>query len=395
MKSVIVFIVTLSIVLIFGCVSTGNQNVSAGRSDPGTRDEKKGIEIETGSTVTRMQEYLANGKDKIEYGSVSEGIKQLVSVLAEQAALASASDEAVRIAKEAEAELTKIKATLSMEVEPTLWMDKSMNQRAGTTIDLTPQPSIILTINTGLGRSLIANAPIFFKFIKGNGILSGIVNTNDYGQANCKIVRFDNPKEENIIRASLMYKEKGFSYEFEGLLRDFIYAPPTRNATILVLERSEIGFAQDPRLSDVVFNSVKDIDFEFTMYNGNLASNNFMKVFSGDKSAIAKLGLEEGVSYLIVVFADCYQVSQMEFEGKKYNMYLSEGNTTARVIRTVDGKVMYDKKIVRDHAHSKNGQGASKEKAIKNVMDLAADEMADLLKKDKSEIDRALTGKEN
>jgi hypothetical protein len=386
MNRLVVILVISSVFLIFGCVSTGTQTTSDKQTNTGTQD--------SAGIIARMKDYLASGKEKIEYGSVSEGIKQLVSVLAEKASLASPGETVNSLAKEAEVELTKIKASLSMEVEPTLWVDKSMNQLSGHTIDLTPQPSIILTIDTGLGRSLVANAPILFKFIKGNGILSGIVNTNDYGQANCKIVRFDNPKEESIIRAGLIYKEKGFSYEFEGLLRDFVYLPPTRKATIFVLEKSDTGLASDPRLSDVVFNGVKDIDFEFTMYNGNLAGENFMKIFSGDKSAIGKLGLEEGVSYLFVVFADCNRVSQQEFEGKKLKLYMSEGNATARVIRAADGKVMYDKKIAFDHAHSTHGQGGSAETAIRNFMDLAAAGMAELLKKDKADIDNALTGKE-
>jgi hypothetical protein len=363
-----------------GCVTT--------EVDKNTTTSQK----ETDSVVTRMRQYLANGKEKIDYGSISEGIKQLVSVLAEKDSLKQPSDEALDLAREAETELTKLKAALTIESEPSAWMDKSLNQKSGSTLDMSPQPSVLLTIDTGLGRSIVSNVPVLFRFTKGSGVLSGIVNTNDYGQADCKIVRFDNPRQENIIRASIVFKEKSLYYEFEGLAREFVYVPPTRTATIVVLEKSQLGLSSDPVITDAVFNSLKSVDFQFALYNGSFKGDEFEKVFGGDKDSIARMGLSEGVSYLVAVFSECYNVSQLELDGKKYNMYISEARATTRVIRVADGKVVYDAKIERDKAHSKHGQGSSVDKAIRNVLSLATEDMTAKLKADFAEIDKALTG---
>jgi hypothetical protein len=376
--------------LTYGCVSTA-----------GTGDSSGGAKAATGTSgsngndpiAEKMMQYLENGKAKIDYGSISEGIKQLVSVLAEKSKASSPNAEINEIAKEAEVQLTKLKAAISMEAEPSQWIDKSLNQVSGSTIDLSPQPSILLTIDTGIGRSIIANAPVAFRFTKGSGVCSGMVNTNDYGQADCKIVRFDNPKEENVIRASLVFKEQDFTYELEGLYRDFIYTPPARNATIMVLEKSELGASSDPGIADAVYNSLKGIDFQFAVYNGSFKPEEFEKVFGGDKLAISRLGLEEGVSYIIAVLSECYSVNQLELNGKKYQMFVSEARATTRVIRVADGKVLYDAKIERSKAQSKHGQGSSAEKAIRNVLSLSTEDMTSRLEKDYAQIDKALTGK--
>jgi hypothetical protein len=383
-----IFVTCLILAIMFsGCVTTNNSQGTG-------KDNQSATGKNADSVADKMKQYLENGKAKIDYGSISEGIKQLVSVLAEKSKITSPGDEINAIAKQAEIELTKLKAAISMEAEPSQWIDKTLNQISGSTIDVKPQPSILLTIDTGIGRSIVANAPIVFRFTKGSGVLSGIVNTNDYGQADCKIVRFDNAKEENIIRASIVFKEKDFIYELEGLTRDFVYMPPARNATILVLEKSELGASSDPGMADAVFNSLKAVDFQFSVFNGSFKEEQFGKVFGGDKDAISKLGLAEGVSYLVAVYSECYSVNQQVFNGKKYDMYISEARATTRVIRVADGKVLYDTKIVRDHAHSTHGQGNSKEKAILNVLNLTTDDMTAKIKEDFSEIDKALTGKD-
>jgi hypothetical protein len=383
MRPFVIFVCVAFALAISGCVSTGGKNQSS-----------TGTVKPDDTAAASMKKMLENGKEKIDYGSVSEGVKQLVSVLATKASLSSSNSEIDAVARDAEAELAKVKGALTLEAEPSQWIDKALNQKSGSTIDVKLQPSILLTMDTGIGRSIVANMPVAFKFTKGNGVISTFVNTNDYGQADCKIVRFNNPKEENIIRASLVVKEKDFTYEFEGVYRDFVYIPPTRNATILVLETSQVGTSNDPAIADAVFNSLKDLDFEFSVFNGSLKQQEFTKVFSGDKGAISKLGLKEGVSYLVAVYSECYNVSQLELNGKKYNMYVSEARATTRVIRAIDGKVLYDAKIERDKLHSKHGQGNTIEKAILNVLSLAKDEMAEKLKTDFAEINKAFTGKE-
>lgn len=339
----------------------------------------------------RMKEYLDNGLDKLDQGAISEGMAQLVAVLAEGV---SAKDPAAEeLKRRAETELAKIRAGLAMETG-TEWLDANKNQLTASSVNVggekTLNPSVILTLNYGgTGKALITGAPIQFEFVKGGGLLTAFVNTNDYGQANCNLARLDSPNSENIIRASLLYKVKGFTYAFEGVTKDFVFAPPARKATILVMERAGAKVAEDPVILDAVFNRLKGVTFDFSQYNGKLLGEQFLTVFGGDPQAIRKMGLEKEVSYLVMVLSDGYNVSQVELQGKKYNIWKSQTTATTRVIRVADGKIMYSGTV-----QAVAGQGGSVEKAVLDGFRSAAAAMADKIAQDLAEIERVLTGKE-
>jgi len=339
----------------------------------------------------RMKEYLDNGLDKLDQGAISEGIAQLVAVLAEGV---SAKDPAAEeLKRRAETELAKIRAGLAMETG-TEWQDANKNQLTASSVNVggekTLNPSVILTLNYGgTGKALITGAPIQFEFVKGGGLLTAFVNTNDYGQANCNLARLDSPNSENLIRASLLYKVKGFTYAFEGVTKDFVYAPPARKATILVMERAGAKVAEDPVILDAVFNRLKGVTFDFSQYNGKLLGEQFLTVFGGDPQAIRKMGLEKEVSYLVMVLNDGYNVSQVELQGKKYNIWKSQTTATTRVIRVADGKIMYSGTV-----QAVAGQGGSVEKAALDGFRSAAAAMADKIAQDLAEIERVLAGKE-
>jgi hypothetical protein len=340
----------------------------------GSGKEQAGTET-AGSIRDKMEEYLANGQEKIFQGSYSEGISQLVTVLAEKEKLSDPSDEVQVLALQAEKELTKLGAALALEAD-TMWLDKGMNQISASSVDITLQPTVILTITQPTGRSLVSNAPVEFQFIKGSGIISGQANTNSYGQATCNIVRFQNPAAENIIQASVVYKVKGYAYKFKGVERNFVYLPPAKKATVLVMEKSPQGMATDPFILDPVFQRLKEVSYDFSLFNGAMAQNDFTLVYEGNKAAIQKMGLNEGVSYLVVVLSDCSAVRQMELNGKKYNIYMADARATVRIIRTSDGKIMYQASVERAKAKNTHGQGGTETKAIQDVLRKIADDMA-------------------
>jgi len=339
----------------------------------------------------RMQQYLENGLDKLDQGAISEGIAQLVAVLGEGASAGDAATEELK--RRAETELAKIRAGLAMEAG-TEWLDANKNQLTASSLSLGGQnslnPSVILTLNYGgTGKALVSGAPIQFEFIRGGGVLTAFVNTNDYGQANCNLGSLDNPDSENVIRASLVYKTKGFAYAFEGVSREFVFAPPTRKATILVMERAGTKSAEDPVILDAVFNKLKEVSFDFSQYNGQLLGEEFLTVFGGDPQGIRRLGLEQEVSYLVMVLNDGYNISQVELAGKKYNIWKSQTTATTRVIRVADGKVLYSGTV-----QAVAGQGGSAEKAALDGLRNAASGMADKIAQDLAEIQRVLSGKE-
>jgi hypothetical protein len=341
--------------------------------------------------VHRMQQYLDNGLDKLDRGAISEGIAQLVAVLAEGAS--ATGPEAGALKQRAETELAKIRAGLALEAG-TEWLDDNKNQRTASSVsgggENSLNPSVILTLNYGgAGKALVTGAPIQFAFVQGGGVLAAIVNTNDYGQANCNLASLDSTDTESIIRASLVYRVKGFAFAFEGVSRDFVYAPPARRAAILVLERAGTSVVEDPVVLHAVYSKLKGVAFDFSFYNGKLLGEEFLAVFGGDPQAIKKLGLETEVSYLIMLLNDAYNVSQVELQGKKYNIWKSQASCSARVIRVADGKILYSGLV-----QAVAGQGGTAQKATLDGLRNAAAGMQDKVARDLSEIERALAGKE-
>jgi hypothetical protein len=343
---------------------------------------------ETATILERMDEYLENGLDKLDQGAFSEGIGQLVAVLAE-AQNAGKSAEVDALKQRAETELGKIRAALALEAG-TEWLDDNKNQISGSSIEMgSPaglNPSVLVTLNFGAGKALVPAAPVFFEFVKGSGLLTSLVNTNDYGQANCAIARLDKPNEETIVRATVVYRVKGLAYTFQGVSRDFVYVPPARKATILVLERAENKVQADPLILDAVYQQLKKISFDFSQYNGVLLGEKFMKVFGGDPAAIRAMGLQKEVSYLVMSLNDCYYINQVELQGKKYNIWKSKAQATTRIIRVQDGKIMYS--LTVDFI---DGQGGNVDNASRAALQGASDLMGTRLGQEFSKIDAALT----
>ncbi len=339
--------------------------------------------------LAKLDDFFTNGMDKIDRGAFSEGIRQLVTVLAEAEA-ANLSSADAEVVAQTEQELTKIGAALSMETG-TEWQDEENNQIRATSLNVAAgkgiTPSVILTVNIGAGRALVPGAPVFFEFIKGSGLLTSLSTTNDYGQANCSLARLDNPSQETVIRASLVYQVRGYSYRFQGVERSFVYVPPARKATILVMEKTAERIAEDPVILGSVYNTLKGVAFDFSQYNGVLLGDDFARVFGGEPQAIKNMGLEKEVSYLVLVLNDGYYVNQVELGGKKYNIFKSQTTATTRIIRVVDGKIMYS-----GTSQGVPGQGGTREKAVLDGFRNAAAAMAQKLEEELSSINEALTG---
>jgi len=379
---VLLFLLSL---LLSTCASTSSVQTNEQNSKPSTSPGEQQL-------TQRLKEYLDNGLNKLDRGAIAEGIAQLVAVLAEHANATAKDAAADELKRRAETELAKVKAGLAMETG-TEWLDANKNQLTASSVDVggdkTLNPSVILTLNYGgAGKALVTGAPILFEFVKGGGLLTAFVNTNDYGQASCSLARLDSTTTENVIRASLVYKEKGFTYAFAGVTKDFVYAPPARKATILVLEKAGAQIAEDPVILDAVYNKLKGVTFDFSQYNGKLLGEEFLKVFGGDPKAIKRMGLEKEVSYLVMVLNDGYNVAQVELQGKKYNIFKSQTTATTRLIRVSDGKILYSGTV-----QGVAGQGGSPEKAVLDGFRNAAAAMADKLGQELGEIERVLAGK--
>ena len=54
--------------------------------------------------------------------------------------------------------------------------------------------------------------------------------------------------------------------------KSFVYVPPARRATILVLERSPEGLSRPPTILDPVFNALKGTAFDLSHFDGSFAA---------------------------------------------------------------------------------------------------------------------------
>jgi hypothetical protein len=362
---------------------------TTGGPSAGPESAKTGLSAK--DAEDRMKSYLANGLEKVNQGSISEGIQQLVAVLAVRGGINTPSKAALDCANQAEKELTTIGSALSLD-SGTEWLDENKNQLLASVLDVGTanalQPSVILAYNMGRGRTLVAGAPIVFEFIRGSGTITAYVTTNEYGQANCSVAKLDSKTDEQVIRASLAYRVEDFTYRFQGVEKDFAYVPPTLRATILVLEKSSGGANQPPVILDSVYNTLKGVTFDFSQYDGNLLGDDFQKVFAGDPKSIKALGMKKDVSYLVMVLNDCYTVTQLELDGKKYNLFKSQTTATTRIIRVADGKILYSGQV-----QGISGQGGTMDKAVLDGYKNAAAGMAAKLQSELPEINAALAPK--
>lgn len=334
-----------------------------------------------------MREYLDNGIAKIADGAVAEGARLLVAVLAERRTPGAAGSDVDEIAGRAGTELAKLGAALSLEAGPE-WIDEANNQRTGSTLEVgTPralQPSVILTYNMGRGRSLVAGAPVAFSFEHGGGTLTAAVNTNALGQATCSLGRFDSAASEQVVRAAVEFRVEGFAYRFEGVTKDFAYAPPGRSAVIVALERTPTGVVQPPVILDAVFNALKNVHLDFSHYDGALAPDRFLKCFAGDPASIKALGLENNTVYLVMVLNECPLPVQIVVQGKAMNMWKASASATVRLIRAADGKILFSA------IAEASGQGNTSEKAAHDGLARAVPETLTMIKSRLAEINAAL-----
>ena len=365
----------------------GEQEQSEQENEAASAAEQK---AEDTQLTSRLESYLENSLNKLDQGLIAEGIIQLVTILSEADKLSRKTSRIAELEHQAETELTKIRAGLSLNASLE-WIDEDKNQINGSSIDVGSNkglnPSIYLTFNFGAGETVVADAPILFEFVQGSGLLTSLVNTNEYGQATCSLAKLENANTENIIRASLVFRVKEYSYSFQDVIKDFVFVPPARKATILVLEKAKDTLSQDPIILDAVYNKLKGVAFDFSQYNGVLLGDNFDRVFGGDPKAIASMGIEKGVSYLVMVLNNGYYLNQVEMGGKKYNIFKSQTTATTRIIRVSDGKLMYSGSV-----QGVAGQGGSEQKAIIDGFRKASQEMSEKIERDLAEINEALSG---
>lgn len=324
-----------SILALAGCVSTP--------ASPGTgpNPETESGTLRPASTLDEMKRLLETARTAQDSNHPAEAIRSYVTVLALSREDGTA--EAVRLGSQAEAELVRIGNRLSLEPgEGWIGPDGSQVAAASRSVgkEGALQPAVFLFENFAAAKSPVGDAPIRFEFVRGGGVLTTSVSTDIYGRANAILSRLDSPSSEAVVRAYPAFTVRGYTYAFRNVQRDFSYLPPSNVAKIVALERGPEGAVQNPQILDSVAAVLKGAGLSPSPLDGKLLGPGFDRAFGGDPASVRALAASAGASYIAFAVSEASPARQMEYGGKKYNIFTSDCKTTIRIIRD-DGTIVF------------------------------------------------------
>ena len=332
-----------------------------------------------------MSKLLDSGRAAVDSNHLTEGIRAFVAVMA--LGETERSPEGARLAAEAEAELVRIGTRLSLEPGEA-WVSPDGKQISGSCRSIGKegalQPSVYLFENWGSGKSPIPDAPIRFEFVRGGGVLTASAATDMYGRANAALSRLDSPSSEAVVRAYPSFTVRGFTYSFKAVQRDFAYLPPSNLAKIVALERGPEGVSANPQVLDAVASVLKEAGLETAPLNGKLLGADFDRAFSGDPAALRTLSASAGASYFAFVLSEASPPRQMEYGGKKYNIFSCDCKSTLRLVRD-DGTIVYALPLT-----GIKGQGGTAQAAVSDSFAKARESLVSRLNGSIGEIRRSL-----
>ncbi len=332
-----------------------------------------------------MDSYLSKAQDAADSNHLSEAIRSYVTVLA--IADENPSPDAEAKADRASAELARIGTRLTLEPASD-WVDASGTQIAGSSRSLGKEgglsPGVYLFENIGFGKSPVADAPIYFQFIKNSGSLVAFVTTDAYGKANTTVAMLEEPGKDAVIRAFPVFKARGKSYAFQTAFRDFAYLPPANVVRVLALESSELGISDNPRTIDPAAAALQRAGLQVLPFNAKLAPDDFRKAFAGEAKALASLGVDSGSPYAALVLVEVAAARQIELDGKKYNIFTASASLLFRLVRS-DGSIVYSLPI-----DGLKGQGGTAEAAVDDAFKKAGEALGPELQKRQDDLTTAL-----
>ena len=336
--------------------------------------------------LAEMDSYLAKAQDAADSNHLSEAIRSYVTVLA--LADTSPSPDAKSKADQASAELARIGSRLTLE-PASEWVDPKGTQIAASSRSLGKDgglsPAVYLYENYGTGKSPVADAPVYFQFVKNSGSLVAFVTTDAYGKANTTVAKLDEPGKDAVIRAFPVFKARGKSYAFQAVFRDFAYLPPANVVRVIALESSELGVSDSPRTVDPAAAVLKQTGLEVLPFNAKLAPDDFRDAYSGQAKALAALGVDAASPYAAFVLVEVAPARQMELNGKKYNIFTAAASLNFRLVRS-DGTIVYSLPI-----DGLKGQGGTAEASVADAYKRAGDALGPELQKGLDDLTAALT----
>jgi hypothetical protein len=337
------------------------------------------------SPIAEMDSYLAQAIDAEGLNHLAEAIGDYVTVLV--LANESPSPDASARADGASAELARIGSRFTLEPAGE-WLDEKGAQVSGNSRDLGQEsglsPAVYLFESFGSGKSPVADAPIFFQFVKNSGSLVPLVTTDAYGRANTTIAKLEEPGSDAIIRAYPVFAARGKAYAFRSAFRDFAYLPPANIVKVFALERSELGANDAPFTIDALAAALKKAGLQVVSAGSRLGDDTFMGAYAGKTEELAALGIDKSSPYAAFALVEVAAAKQMELNGKKYNIFTAAVTASFRLLRS-DGIVAYSLPLA-----GIKGQGSSEEAAIADAYRRARESLGSELEKRLEEIRAAL-----
>ncbi len=247
-----------------------------------------------------------------------------------------------------------------------------------------PMPAVYLYESYGSAKSPVGDAVIRFVAEDNGATLSPAVSTDGKGLANASIsaiARLDLPL---TVRAYPVFSAEGYSFALNAVFRDFSYAPPPRIALVAGIERTSLGIRDAASSLDGVAKALKAYGFESMPYNGILAPERFMAAYGGERASISALAGGGKPGYYALLLVEVNAPSQMQYQGKVYNIYLADSAFTLRILRP-DGSLVY-----AEARQGLRGQGGSERAAIDDALAKAREALTAALSESGSKIREAL-----
>ena len=321
--------------------------------------------------ITEIDTLMAKAKESIDANRLAEGMQFYISALgrASRAGIKARTEELTGILNATGAKLT---------IEPhENWIANDGSQRAGDVRSAARgeglMPTVYLFESYGFGKSAVPDAMIRFEFVNNKGQLNETVRTDPRGMANTIISSMESSGKDATIRAFPIFSSEGYTFALRTVFRDFSYLAPPNIVLVMALERTPLGFNENPRVLDAVSSSLKPLGVQTISYNGVMAPERFMSAFGGDSTVLATFADAVKPGYFALLLVEAGPPVQMQLQGRLYNIFTATGKATIRIVRA-DGIIVF--------AEAKDGirgQGGSEQAAIDDCLVKIRSDMTTLL----------------
>lgn len=273
--------------------------------------------------------------------------------------------------REANAKLGEFASGLRMEAGEQ-WLDAGGRLGAQYAMDLVtiggPLPSVQLTYNDGPARFTVAAMPVRFSVVEGEAAFADLVNTSDFGTAAAPVLAITLGESPIVVEATPVLLAGDTELTFDSASVRFIYNPPSTPAVLLTSLLDAEGVSPAPTLADAILPAVESAIGSATVLSANMLGADATPLIRGVARKVQELAREMDTPVVIVGTAELERISQVQFEGRDYNIYQAFGRVRVEVRGITGGQVLFS--LASDELQ---GQGGSEEAARLDLLELAAE----------------------